>query len=559
MIGNLIRFIDRRLWLRVLIPLFIIVMAVIIASTGYNVMSQTSSGSALLKNQNEILSKAVEGGMFDALAVGDNDVVRAQFKRLDQTVKDLRVYVYDFNGIVSFSTDIQSVGTDVRTVMNEGLSADLDQILSTGENTHNAFSVQMNGEPFLANNKSILNESRCYHCHGKSRKVLGGISVFSSKKAVEAAVAGGRTNSILIGVIGLAVIVLFIWFFFHFLVNTKIRLVLKAMAYMREGDFSHDYDIKDGDEINHILARINLVTQDLRQTIHEIQDNTGTINTSADQLNQVSDQLRQASSEASQKASTVSAAAEEMSITNRSISESMASSTLALSGVATAIEQMSATVREISKNVVSSKETTTQVVDGFESISQVVDELGNRVNDVDQITDEIRSIAEQVGMLALNAKIEAARAGEAGKGFAVVAKEITELANETNESTVKADETLGWIKNKAALVSREVTGLKQIIHESDDAISGISSAVEEQNATTNEISNQITQVSSEISKVNDQVSEGARVAADISKDITRVEDGSRQVQQSSTDLNTNAVSLLKMADGFKALVDKFKV
>ncbi|WP_320044925.1 methyl-accepting chemotaxis protein [uncultured Desulfobacter sp.] len=48
--------------------------------------------------------------------------------------------------------------------------------------------------------------------------------------------------------------------------------------------------------------------------------------------------------------------------------------------------------------------------------STAVKDLGKQAQDVDAVTDEIRTIAEQVSLLALNAKIEAARAGEAGKG-----------------------------------------------------------------------------------------------------------------------------------------------
>jgi methyl-accepting chemotaxis protein len=84
--------------------------------------------------------------------------------------------------------------------------------------------------------------------------------------------------------------------------------------------------------------------------------------------------------------------------------------------------------------------------------------LGQQAHDVDAVTDEIRNIAEQVSLLALNAKIEAARAGEAGKGFAVVAQEITELALDSNQATLKADEiaqSVVGVEEVSADVARE--------------------------------------------------------------------------------------------------------
>ncbi|MCD4675028.1 MAG: hypothetical protein K8S18_03410 [Desulfobacula sp.] len=559
MFEKLVKLVNSRLWLRLLIPVSLIVIVVVFTNLWYNISFQVKSGETQLKAQNQMLARAVESGMFDALAIGDNDTVRIQFKRLNEQIKDLKVFVYDFNGIVSFSTDINAMGKKINNYLNDDSQKDISAMLGSGQASDRSFHVSFDGTSFLLENDPILNEQRCFHCHGEKRKVLGGISVFSSEMAVKQAVANGRTISIIIGLAGLGVIILFIWFFFHFLVNKKIHMVLDATSNMRQKDFTHTYDVKEGDEINHILARINLVAQNLRKTIKQVAENSDTISVSASDLSLISENLSTASTDASQKATTVSAAAEEMSINNQSIATSMEQSTDTLNAIASAIEEMSATVGEIAQNVASSKEITQQVAEGFKVISQVVAELGERANDVDIVTDEIRSISEQVSMLALNAKIEAARAGEAGKGFAVVAQEITELASETNESTLQADEKLKWIKEKSEEVTQKVDGLTAIVKESDEAISSISAAVEEQNVTTREIAKNINDVSAEISDVNNNVNDGANVAAQIAKEITIVEDGSKQVQESSNKLNDNAMALSTMAENFMELMKKFKV
>ncbi len=559
MFGKIFKQINGKLWLRVLIPVSVIVIAVVFANLWYNISFQVKSGEAQLKAQNNMLAKAVEGGMFDALAIGDNDTVRTQFKRLNNEIKDLKVFVYDFDGVVSFSTDVSAVGKKIDSFLNGSSQEDVSQMLDTGNASENSFHISFNGTPFLLESDPILNEKRCFHCHGEKRTVLGGISVFSSEKAVQQAINSGKTVSILIGLVGLSVIILFIWFFFHFLVNKKVQMVLEATSNMRQKDFTHIYDVKEGDEINHILARINLVTEDLRGTIKQVIENSDTINNSAAELSLISENLNSASTDAFEKASTVSAASEEMSISNKNIATSMEQSTDTLTAIASAIEEMSATVNEIAQNVTSSKEVTQQVVEGFDLITQVVEELGDRANDVDVVTDEIRSIAEQVSMLALNAKVEAARAGDAGRGFAVVAQEITELASETNKSTLQADEKLQWIKEKSKEVAEKVTGLTSIVKESDDAMTSISAAVEEQNVTTQEIARNINDVSSEINEVNNNVTEGAAVAEEIAKEITVVEEGSKQVQGSSNKLKENAMALSSMAENFMELVKQFKV
>lgn len=83
--GNSIySFINSRLWVRVIIPVSVIVIAVVLGSLWYNISFQVKSGETQLKSQSRMLAHAVEGGMFDALAIGDNDTVRIQFKRLQE-------------------------------------------------------------------------------------------------------------------------------------------------------------------------------------------------------------------------------------------------------------------------------------------------------------------------------------------------------------------------------------------------------------------------------------------------------------------------------------------
>ena len=136
-------------------------------------------------------------------------------------------------------------------------------------------------------------------------------------------------------------------------------------------------------------------------------------------------------------------------------------------------------------------------------------------------------------MLALNATIEAARAGEAGKGFAVVANEVKELAKETAKATEDISQKIEAIQADTKNAVSAIAEISIVINKINDYQNTIASAVEEQTATTNEISR--------------NVAEAAKGSSEIAQNIVGVAEAAKNTTMGASDTQKASVELSRMA------------
>ncbi|WP_028318941.1 methyl-accepting chemotaxis protein [Desulfobulbus elongatus] len=326
-----------------------------------------------------------------------------------------------------------------------------------------------------------------------------------------------------------------------------------------EGDLTMRLRVNSRDEIGELARWFNLFIEKLQDIVGRIAENTRSIDASSNDLAKVAADLSTNSEDTSRRADSVAAAAEEMTVNLNNVAAAMEQSTTNTSMVASAAEEMTATISEIADNAQKAHAISLAAVEQANSTSAKMAELGRAAQAIGRVTEAITEISEQTNLLALNATIEAARAGEAGKGFAVVANEIKELAKQTAAATLDIKNQIGEMQSTTGTTVEEIKHISQVIHNINEIVTVISTAVDEQSSATQEIANNIAQASQGMSEVNENVSQSSAVAASITKDITTVNTASSEISASSQLVKTSAADLQKLAATLKEIVDGFKI
>jgi len=151
----------------------------------------------------------------------------------------------------------------------------------------------------------------------------------------------------------------------------------------------------------------------------------------------------------------------------------------------------------------------------------------------------ISDIAEQTNLLALNATIESARAGDAGKGFAVVAAEVKGLANQTANATGNINEQIAAVQAMTGDAVTSMTRISEIIKQIDETSAMIAAAVEEQGATTREISRSVQEAATGTQEVTSNIENVTEAAHQAGVASHQVEEAASELSRQSEALNVS--------------------
>ena len=388
----------------------------------------------------------------------------------------------------------------------------------------------------------------CLTCHQVPEgTVLGVVSMKVSLDSVETEVAAFRLK-IALAAAGVSLLLLvIIWFLTRHFVTAPLEHLTSGLRDIArgEGDLTRRLPVRGQDEIGQASAIFNEMMENFCRLVRQVGDSARQVSTQAKELSNTAGRVTDGSHRQGEQAAQAEAAMESM-LQN-------------ISAIAESAESVNRQSQESLRRAEAGNRSLTQLLGEMDDVGRTVQSMAEAINDfvrnteaISRMTQEVKGIAEQTNLLALNAAIEAARAGEAGRGFAVVADEVRKLAEKSGQSAHEIDRITANLSSQSAAVHRAISDGLEHIAASQGTITSVAEILQATNGS-------VTEVGSGLDAIAHATDEQRRTSRSVADSIDAIASSSRENNRAVEQAASSASSLEELAQGLQATVGRFKV
>jgi len=192
-------FIKQKIGNKLMLTFILIIVLVMITEMTFRIYFGVQDRIRIAEMGNKEVMDTIYATMKHPLTVGDSDSIHRDLEEIGQKYKNIAVYLCDFNGVISFSTNKKIINSKIQQVINNEVFIDKfkESLKGDGEiSLSSVFTIQ--GRKNLISLLPIKNSPECFHCHGSSRKILGTLVMNADVEDLYKTVIAQRNRSLLL-------------------------------------------------------------------------------------------------------------------------------------------------------------------------------------------------------------------------------------------------------------------------------------------------------------------------------------------------------------------------
>lgn len=320
--------------------------------------------------------------------------------------------------------------------------------------------------------------------------------------------------------------------------------LMDELAEFSNGDLTVEAQVTE-DFTGAIADSVNYAIESMRELVGTINRTSTQVSNASNSTRLIAEQMQSSSTEQAQKIHTITKIIGDMvrSLDRVAISTSD-SAEIAHNSVSIA--------REGAQQVRNTINGMNNIRGNIQETRTLIKRLGESSQEIGNIVEIIKSIADQTNILALNAAIQANSAGEAGRGFAVVADEVQRLAERSSNATKRIEGLVKTIQNdtNAAVASME-RSTKEVVEGANIA--------EEAGTALSKIEDVSTSLASLIEKVSDSTRKVSTMAEGIASDMAQINQMAVTTTENVVKTSDSIENLSLLSQELKNSVSGFKL
>jgi methyl-accepting chemotaxis protein len=539
----MLRIADLKIWLKLTVAIWAMLVlfwtSLIFWESHVNRQTAIEQAAQFSMSMHEATLAGLTGMMITG-TVGQREVFLDQIKQLS-IIRDLKV----LRGEAVTKTFGPGTAKDSRPG-----DAVEEQVLATGQEFSDVQS-DATGEYLRVVRPAKASQNylgkNCLMCHVVPEgTVLGAVSMKISLDQVNAAVSAQRIKSLLAAVVLSIPLLLFTYLFIRNVVTRPLDQMVSGLRNIAkgEGDLTQRLEVRGSDEIGEASTAFNEMMAKIALLVRQVSQSAGEVAAAAREL--VGSASQVASSSHRQNDTSTSAAA-------------------SVDKMVSAIASIARSTEEVHQQ---SQESLTRSEKGNVSLSRLIGEVGTVETTVREIagsvnhfvestaaitsmTREVKDIADQTNLLALNAAIEAARAGEQGRGFAVVADEVRKLAEKSASSASEIDAITRTLSQQSDAVQRSILAGLGHLESSRNSMETVATVL-------SEASDSVTRVGHGLDAIAETTEDQRRVSSQVAENIDSIASMARENNVAVEQTAASAQRLEQLAGNLQATVGRFK-